>query len=117
VRCFFADVRTWATEPGSPFAAFAPPAVPLERHDLVGVGFEKARRRQASRTVANIIDLERGIGPLRALALRRWHDSQHALAAAPGDPAAVEGSRRRSGTGRCWSCCSKAACASRKRAS
>jgi len=90
VRCFFADICTWATEPGSPFAVFAPPAVPLERHDLVGIGFEKARRRQASRTVANIIDLERGIGPLRALALRRWHDSQQALAAAPSEPVAVE---------------------------
>jgi hypothetical protein len=49
VRCFFADICTWALEDGSPFAGLAPPAVPLERHDLVGVGFEKARRRQQKR--------------------------------------------------------------------
>jgi hypothetical protein len=45
VRCFFADICTWSLEAGSPFAELAPPAVPLEGHDL-GVGFEKARRRQ-----------------------------------------------------------------------
>jgi hypothetical protein len=31
----------------------------LERHDLVGVGFEKARRRQIKRQAAAILDLER----------------------------------------------------------
>jgi hypothetical protein len=44
VRCFFADICTWALEDGSPFAQHAPLAVLLERHDLRGVGFEKARR-------------------------------------------------------------------------
>jgi integrase len=83
VRCFFADVCTWATEDGSPFAAFAPPAVPLERHDLRNIGFDRARRRQASRTAATVIDLEREMPNLRALALRRWHDAERALAATP----------------------------------
>jgi hypothetical protein len=58
VRCFFADVCTWATEEGSPFAAFAPSAVPLERHDLRNRGLEQARRRQAKRQLATILDLE-----------------------------------------------------------
>jgi hypothetical protein len=53
-RCFFADVCIWATEEGSPFAAFAPLAVPLERHDLRNQGFEQARRRQAKRALATI---------------------------------------------------------------
>jgi integrase len=75
VRCFFADVCTWATEEGSPFAAFAPPAVPLERHDLRRQGFEKARRRQAKRQVATILDLEREVPGIRALALRRWQEA------------------------------------------
>ena len=90
VRCFFADVCTWATEPGSPFTGLAPPAVPLERHDLVGVGFEKSRRRQAARGAANILDLERGIGPLRALALRRHSDATDALTG-PGIGARAQG--------------------------
>lgn len=83
VRCFFADICTWALEDGSPFAGWAPPAVPLERHDLVGVGFEKARRRQVKRQAAAILDLEREVPKLRALAARRWQDAQAALAVAP----------------------------------
>jgi hypothetical protein len=75
VRCFFSDVCTWATEAGSPFERFAPRAVPLERHDLRGIGFEKARRRQRSRTAATVLDLEREIPNLRALAVRRWHEA------------------------------------------
>ena len=85
VRCFFADVCVWATEDGSPFAALAPPAVPLERHDLVGVGFEKARRRRAKRTLATVLDLERAVPGMRALATRRWQDAERLAAAAPGD--------------------------------
>jgi len=91
VRCFFADVCVWSTEPGSPLAAFAPPAVPLERHDLVGVGFDKARRRQASRQAATVLDLGRAVPTIRALALRRWQDAQQTLTAAPGDAAARAG--------------------------
>ena len=87
VRCFFADVCSWAGEDGSPFAQWAPPAVPLERHDLVGVGFEKARRRQTKRQAAAILDLEREVPKLRALATRRWHDATAALDTAPDDPA------------------------------
>ena len=87
VRCFFADICSWAGEDGSPFAQWAPPAVPLERHDLVGVGFEKARRRQTKRQAAAILDLEREVPKLRALATRRWHDATAALDTAPDDPA------------------------------
>ena len=88
VRCFFADIGTWALEDGSPFAKLAPPAVPLERHDLVGVGFEKARRRQQKRQVAAILDLEREVPKIRALATRRWQDAQAELGVAPADAAA-----------------------------
>jgi integrase len=83
VRTFFADVCVWSTEPGSLFAGFAPPAVPLQRRDLVGIGFDKARRRQASRQAASVLDLERTVPTLRALALRRWQDAQENAAAAP----------------------------------
>jgi len=91
VRCFFADVCTWALEDASPFAAFAPPAVPLQRHDLVGVGFEKARRRRAKRTLATVLDLEREVPAIRALATRRWQDAEHAVEQAPGDRRAALG--------------------------
>jgi integrase len=85
VRCFFADVCTWAAEPGSPFAGHAPAMVPLTRHDLVGVGFEQARRRSAARMAATVIDLEREMPNIRAFALRRWHDSEQALCERPDD--------------------------------
>jgi integrase len=88
VRCFFADICSWAGEPGSPFAVWAPPAVPLERHDLVGVGFEKARRRQTKRQAAVIFDLEREVPKIRALAARRWQDAAAEQDAAPADPRA-----------------------------
>jgi integrase len=88
VRCFFSDVCTWATEAGSPFEPFAPRAVPLERHDLRGIGFEKARRRQRSRTAATVLDLEREIPNLRALALPRWYEAEQARTAAPAVKAA-----------------------------
>jgi hypothetical protein len=85
VRCFFADICSWGGEPGSPFAVWAPPAVPLERHDLVGVGFEKARRRQTKRQAAVIFDLEPAVPRIRALAARRWQDATAARDAAPAD--------------------------------
>jgi len=91
VRCFFADVCTWATEHGSAFAAFAPPAVPLARQDLVGVGFEKARRRRAKRTLATVLDLEREVPAIRALALRHWQDAGRRADAGCGDRRARAG--------------------------
>jgi integrase len=82
VRCFFADICTWSLEEGSPFAGLAPPAVPLERHDLKGQGFDKIRRRQAKRATAAILDLEREVPRIRALALRRWHETEQTVARA-----------------------------------
>jgi hypothetical protein len=116
VRCFFADICSWGGEEASPFAGVAPPAVPLERHDLVGVGFEKARRRRAKRTLATILDLERQVPALRALATRRWQDAQQAADAAPQDRRA-DGRSTRSGTGRCGSCSCSPGCGSRRPAS
>jgi integrase len=65
--------------------------VPLQRRDLIGVGFDRARRRQASRQQATVLDLERAVPSIRALALRSWQDAEQALADAPDDPAAWAG--------------------------
>lgn len=65
--------------------------MPLQRHDLVGVGFDKARRRQASRQAATVLDLERAVPTIRALALRHLQDAQETLAATPDNPAAKAG--------------------------
>ncbi|MDQ2834602.1 MAG: site-specific integrase [Acidobacteriota bacterium] len=88
VRTFFSDICTWATEPDSPFATFAPRTVPLTRHDLVNVGFEKARKQQTARTTATVLDLEREMPNLRSHASRAWRESQAALKNAPLDSSA-----------------------------
>jgi site-specific recombinase XerD len=83
VRVFFADLCTWATEPDSPFASFAPRTIPLTRHDLVGVGFEQARKRSQARMTATILDLEREMPKIRAYALQHWSETEEARKQAP----------------------------------
>ncbi|MGC2149206.1 MAG: site-specific integrase [Candidatus Acidiferrales bacterium] len=78
VRTFFADICAWATESDSPFGRHAPPVVPLQRNDLRGIGFEKARRQQLSRMTARIIDLEREMPKLRAFAFQQWQEARDA---------------------------------------
>jgi hypothetical protein len=86
VRTFFADICVWATEPDSPFRRLAPRVVPLQRDDLRGIGFEKARERRRSRMTARILDLERGMPNLRAYAFRRWQDAKTAYKGSVRDP-------------------------------
>ena len=81
VRAFFSDVCTWASEPGSPFAVLAPRTIPLTRYDLVGVGFDKARKQVQKRLVATVLDLEREMPNIRAFAFRKWHEAEAALKA------------------------------------
>jgi integrase len=88
VRTFFSDICTWATEPESPFAGFAPRTVPLTRHDLVNIGFEKARKQQAARTTATVLELEREMPNLRSHASRTWCESQTVLKNAPSNSSA-----------------------------
>lgn len=85
IRVFFADISTWATEPGSPFAGHAPSSVVLTRHDLADAGFAKARKRAEARLTSTVLDLQREIPNIRAFALRRWHDAEHALRERPDD--------------------------------
>jgi integrase len=88
VRTFFADICAWATEPDSPFRRLAPRVVPLQRNDLRGIGFEKARRQQMSRMTARILDLEREMPNLRAFAFRRWQDTCNTCKDSAADPRA-----------------------------
>lgn len=72
LRTFFSDLCAWATEPNSPFQRFAPRAIPVTRHTLLGYGFEKARERTRARITAIVLDLEREMPRIRAFALQRW---------------------------------------------
>ena len=51
----------------------------MTRHDLVNIGFEKARKQQTARTTATVLDLEREMPNLRSHASRTWRDSRTAL--------------------------------------
>jgi hypothetical protein len=117
LRCFFADVCTWAAEPGSPFEGLAPAAVPLERHDLRNLGFDKVRRRAHARAAETVIDLEREIPKIRAIAIRRWDDAAQLRRRHPECGRGVTRRPRRSGTGRSLSCYCRAGCGSRRPAS
>lgn len=86
VRTFFADICAWATEPDSPFRRLAPRVVPLQRNDLRGIGFEKARRQLISRMTARMLDLEREMPNLRAFAFRRWQDARNTCKDSAADP-------------------------------
>jgi hypothetical protein len=85
VRTFFADVSTWATEPGSPLAEHAPSAVVLTRHDLIDTGILKACKWQRARMTATVLDLQREMPNIRAFALRRWHEAEKNLTGTPGE--------------------------------
>jgi len=75
IRTFFSDICAWATEPDSPFRRFAPRTVPLTRHALLGLGFEKARERTRARITAKVLDLEREMPSIRSFALRTWSNA------------------------------------------
>jgi len=85
VRAFFADICTWGSEPGSPFAVLAPRTIPLTRYDLVGVGFDRARKQVQKRMVATVFELEREMPNIRAFAFRNWHQAEVALKADQGN--------------------------------
>lgn len=85
VRTFFSDICTWATEPDSPFAKLVPRTIPLTRHDLLNIGFEKARKQTTARLTATVFELEREIPNLRSFASRRWQEAQSGLKSAPSD--------------------------------
>jgi integrase len=72
LRTFFSDLCSWATEPDSPLAGFAPRTIPATRHTFLGYGFEKARQRTRARITATVLDLEREMPKIRAFAWQRW---------------------------------------------
>ena len=104
VRCFFADICSWADRGRSPFAALAPPAAPLERHDLRQRRLREGAPATGQTPAAGDLDLEREI-PGSA----RWPPTLGTAPAQPTPPGTrgAHGPRKstRSGTGRCSSCC------------
>jgi site-specific recombinase XerD len=85
VRTFFADLCAWGTEPDSPFMSYVPQTIPLSRHDLLGLGFDLARKRTAARMAATVFDLEREISNIRMFAFQQWSRAEEERTSAPTD--------------------------------
>ena len=81
VRTFFADICGWAGEPDSPFASLAPKTVPLTRHDLMGIGFKKARWTPYHESPIQFLNSSAKCRRIRAFARQRWNEATTALAA------------------------------------
>ncbi len=81
VRTFFSDICGWASEPNSPFASFAPATAPLTRHDLMAAGFKKSRQESANRITATVLDLEREMPNIPALAFQCGQEARAAASA------------------------------------
>ena len=75
VRLFFADLATWSTEDGSPFAGLVPPANPLGSRDLVSLEPAKIKRQTRARITATVLELERELPKIRAYAFRQWQNA------------------------------------------
>ncbi len=90
VRTFFSDLCLWAAEPGSKFAAYAPPTSPFSRQDLSRPVFEKARKKAAERLKATIFDLERELPKIRAYGLQSWLVAEEQLKEQPESEAAID---------------------------
>lgn len=88
LRAFFSDICTWATEPDSPFKEFAPRTIPLTRHDLVNLGFDRARKQTEARITATVLDLEREMPNLRSHTQHCWNLAQVSMKNTPFDQAA-----------------------------
>jgi site-specific recombinase XerD len=89
VRSFFTDIARWSLDEGNPFAEHAPPAPPLSFRDTQSPEVSRAYRQRAAAITRRVIDLEREMPLIRALAAEAWSDALAALAAAPHDQVAA----------------------------
>jgi site-specific recombinase XerD len=80
VRTFFSDISTWSIEEASPFQEYAPPALPLSFRETQVPEISQAFRQQEAAMTRRIIDLEREMPRVRALAHEQWQAARDQLA-------------------------------------
>jgi site-specific recombinase XerD len=76
MRTFFTDIACWSLEERSPFAAHVPPAPPLSFRDTQLPELTRAYRLKNAAVTRRIIDLEREMPKIRALAYEEWQVAQ-----------------------------------------
>jgi integrase len=79
IRTFFTDISVWSLEEGSPFGTHVPPAPPLTFRDTQLPSMTKAYRRQEAALTRRIIDLEREMPKVRAVAFEEWQRAKEAV--------------------------------------
>ncbi len=84
VRTFFTDISIWSLEAASRFATHAPPAVPISFRDMQRPELTKAFRQKEAAMTRRIIDLEREMPKVRALAFEDWQLARDELARSNG---------------------------------
>lgn len=76
IRTFFSDIASWSLEEASPFRSYAPPAPPLTFRDTQVAEISQAYRQQEAAMTRRIIDLEREMPKVRALAHELWQSAR-----------------------------------------
>lgn len=89
IRTFFTDIACWSLEDGTPFRDHVPPAPPLTFRDTQSPEVTRAYRMRAAAITRRVIDLEREMPGIRAVASDAWRQACMAHAAAPDARAAV----------------------------
>jgi integrase len=79
IRTFFTDMAAWSLEENSPFCRYLPPAPPLTFRDTQVAQISRAYRRQEAAMTRRIIDLEREMPKVRALAHEQWQATKDAI--------------------------------------
>jgi integrase len=85
IRTFFSDIAVWSLEEGSPFEVHVPPAPPLSFRETRLPAMTQALRQQEAALSRRIIDLEREMPKVRAVAFEEWQRAKDAAAKASGE--------------------------------
>ncbi len=83
IRSFFTDIACWSLEDGTPFRDHVPPAPPLSFRDTQSPEVTRAYRMRAAAITRRVIDLEREMPGIRAVASDVWRQACMALDATP----------------------------------
>ena len=89
IRTFFTDIARWSLEEGTPFWKHVPPAPPLSFRDTQSPELTRAYRIRDAAITRRVIDLEREMPGIRALASEAWREARGILAASPGSRSAA----------------------------
>lgn len=83
IRTFFTDIARWSLEEGTPFRKHVPPAPPLSFRDTQSSELTRAYRIREAAITRRVIDLEREMPRIRALASNAWGKACETRAASP----------------------------------